>query len=251
MMPRGHSMRRRALSLALALVIAPGAVAAFPCHRLARDRSHDQALQHRRSRRRLPRRRPGEAHERRIDARRRHLRPGALRELPRSLQHQDIIQAVSTDWGARGGTAGGSPSTAFSASFSCDGVSRLLCVSERAIAAAARDVPEYNLAVVIVNDTKYGGSGGDVPCASTNRQAAEICDTSSATTSAISPTSTKRPTPASLPLAHERLPRAQRHASQHAGGPQVARLDPDGDADSHARRAAHRGRRRKQHQRAK
>jgi hypothetical protein len=93
----------------------------------------------------------------------------------RGLFNIKVVQAVSTDRGARGGTAGGNPSTAFGASFSCDGVSRLLCVNERAVlTAAARDVPEYNLAVVIVNDTKYGGSGGDVPCVSTNRQAAEI-----------------------------------------------------------------------------
>jgi IgA Peptidase M64 len=94
----------------------------------------------------------------------------------RGLFNIKIVQAVSVDRGARGGAAGGDPNTVFSASFSCEGgVSRLLCVDEKAVlAAAARDVPEFNLAVVISNDTKYGGSGGDVPCVSTNRQASEI-----------------------------------------------------------------------------
>jgi hypothetical protein len=93
----------------------------------------------------------------------------------RGLFNIKIVQAVSTDRGAKGGTAGGAPNTVFGASFSCDGVSRLLCVNDKSVlAAAARDVPEFNLALVIVNDTKYGGSGGDVPCVSTNRQAAEI-----------------------------------------------------------------------------
>jgi hypothetical protein len=94
----------------------------------------------------------------------------------RGLFNIKVVQAVSVDRGAKGGAAGGDPNTVFSASFSCEsGVSRLLCVDDKAVlAAAARDVPEFNLAVVISNDTKYGGSGGDVPCVSTNRQASEI-----------------------------------------------------------------------------
>jgi len=93
----------------------------------------------------------------------------------RGLFNIKVVQAVSVDQGAKNGTAGGSPNTIFDANFACEGVSRLLCVDERAVlAAAARDVPEFNLAIVIVNDTKYGGSGGDVPCVSTNRLAADI-----------------------------------------------------------------------------
>ena len=165
---------KRAHSLALALWLAPGAAAAFPVTVLQETgpvtkryniavlgdgyRSDDQA---------------------KLTTDATNLIDDIFEQAPyasyRGLFNIKIVQAVSIDRGARGGTAGGTPNTAFSANFSCDGVSRLLCVNERAvIAAAARDVPEYNLAVVIVNDTKYGGSGGDVPCVSTNRQAAEI-----------------------------------------------------------------------------
>jgi hypothetical protein len=95
----------------------------------------------------------------------------------RGLFNVKVVQAVSQDRGAAGGRGGNSPNTAFSATFLCEGSepTRLLCADDEAVlAAAARDVPEFNLAVVLSNDTTYGGSGGDVPCVSANPDSAEI-----------------------------------------------------------------------------
>jgi hypothetical protein len=93
----------------------------------------------------------------------------------RGLFNIKLVQAVSNESGADNGSSGRMVDTAFDAAFNCAGVGRLLCVDDKAVlAAAARDVPEFNLAIVIVNDAKYGGSGGDVPCASTNKEATEV-----------------------------------------------------------------------------
>lgn len=93
----------------------------------------------------------------------------------RQLFNFKVVQSVSVDQGAKGGQAGGTPNTLFSAYYNCSSVPQLVCFDEGAVlSAAAADVPEFDLALLIVNDGKYGGSGGGVPCVSTHEDAAEI-----------------------------------------------------------------------------
>ena len=93
----------------------------------------------------------------------------------RALFNVKVVQSVSVDSGAKRGTVGGNPNTLFGAGYLCAGLQRLICGDNRAVLlAAAKDVPEFNLALVVVNDAMYGGSGGDVPYVSANRQASEI-----------------------------------------------------------------------------
>ncbi len=86
-----------------------------------------------------------------------------------------LVHVVSNDNGADNGTYGATRDTALGANFNCDGIDRLLCVDDGKVAtAAAQDVPEYNFAIVIVNDPKYGGSGGPVCASSSNEQSFEV-----------------------------------------------------------------------------
>ncbi len=86
-----------------------------------------------------------------------------------------LVHVVSNDNGADNGTYGATRDTALGANFNCDGIDRLLCVDDGKVAtAAAQDVPEYNFAIVIVNDPKYGGSGGSVCASSSNEQSFEV-----------------------------------------------------------------------------
>ena len=72
-----------------------------------------------------------------------------------------LVHVVSNQSGATNGAAGGIRDTALHASFNCGGIDRLLCVDGTAtLTIAAEHFPEFTLALVIVNDTKYGGSGG-------------------------------------------------------------------------------------------
>ncbi len=100
-----------------------------------------------------------------------HQKPATTRE----LFNFKVIQTVSVDQGAKDGSAGGTPNTLFGAYFNCEGVSQLVCMNDAdVLAAAATDMPEFDLAVVVVKDSKYGGAGGSVPCVSTDESAAEI-----------------------------------------------------------------------------
>jgi MYXO-CTERM domain-containing protein len=86
-----------------------------------------------------------------------------------------LVHVVSNDNGADNGTYGATRDTALDANFGCDGIDRLLCVDDGKVAvAAAADVPEYNFAIVLVNDPKYGGSGGPVCVSSSNPQSFEV-----------------------------------------------------------------------------
>jgi len=86
-----------------------------------------------------------------------------------------LVHVVSNDNGADNGTYGATRDTALGAYFNCDGIDRLLCVDDgKAAMAAAADVPEYNFAIVLVNDPKYGGSGGPVCASSSNEQSFEV-----------------------------------------------------------------------------
>jgi len=78
-----------------------------------------------------------------------------------------VLEVVSNESGADGGEEGGLRDTAFGARYGCNGVDRLLCVDEFAVLqAAAEYAPETDYVFVLVNDPKYGGSGGVVAVAS-------------------------------------------------------------------------------------
>jgi hypothetical protein len=86
------------------------------------------------------------------------------------------VDVTSTDSGADDPTAcGGSGTTArtyFDASFCHEGVQRLLEVDEKtALSVAGAQVPNWNMVMVIVNSTIYGGSGGSVATFSLGRDA--------------------------------------------------------------------------------
>jgi IgA peptidase M64 len=75
---------------------------------------------------------------------------------------------------ACGGT-GAAPRTFFNATFCNNGIRRLLVVNDKtALATAAAQVPAFHLAIVLVNSTIYGGSGGSVAVLSLAPGAAEI-----------------------------------------------------------------------------
>ncbi|HYP90818.1 MAG TPA: M64 family metallopeptidase, partial [Polyangiaceae bacterium] len=64
-----------------------------------------------------------------------------------------LVHVISNENGADNGSYGETRDTALDALFDCEGIDRLLCVDDgKAQAAAALDVPEYNFALVLVND---------------------------------------------------------------------------------------------------
>src|SRR5690242_7357944 len=78
------------------------------------------------------------------------------------------IDVISADSGAAdpiacGGT-GAAPRTYFDAKFCGDGQIRRLLVANNttALMTAAAQVPQYHLAIILVNSPVYGGSGGQV-----------------------------------------------------------------------------------------
>jgi hypothetical protein len=72
-----------------------------------------------------------------------------------------LVHVVSNQSGATNGSIGGVRDTALSASYGCGGVDRLICVDRtKALQIAAQHFPEYRHVVVVVNDERYGGSGG-------------------------------------------------------------------------------------------
>src|SRR5690606_26711954 len=61
------------------------------------------------------------------------------------------------------------------ATYFCGGIERLLCVDTFAVlSAVAEHAPEFDYVLVLVNDPKYGGSGGSVAVASIHGLAADI-----------------------------------------------------------------------------
>ena len=86
-----------------------------------------------------------------------------------------IVHVVSNQTGADNGSAGGLRDTALGAYFYCGGIDRLLCVNSTAVHnIAMTDAPEYDIILVVVNDSKYGGSGGSIVTASTAPSAINI-----------------------------------------------------------------------------
>jgi hypothetical protein len=89
------------------------------------------------------------------------------------------VDVTSTDSGADDPTAcggtGASPKTYFDASFCNSGIRRLLEVNNATvISVAGAQVPQWHMAMVIVNSTVYGGSGGAVATFSKAAGANEI-----------------------------------------------------------------------------
>ena len=88
------------------------------------------------------------------------------------------IEVASNQSGADQGSAGGTVDTYFNATFNTSGIDRLLTINStgysRATALLNTYVPEYDIVLVVVNDSKYGGSGGSIAVTSTNSQAPEI-----------------------------------------------------------------------------
>ena len=88
------------------------------------------------------------------------------------------IRIASAQSGADYGTAGGLRDTYFQASFNTAGIDRYLTVSTeghfRVINLLNQHVPEHDIVVVVVNDSKYGGAGGSLAITSTNPSAPEI-----------------------------------------------------------------------------
>ncbi|WP_445045147.1 M64 family metallopeptidase, partial [Streptomyces sp. SAS_272] len=89
------------------------------------------------------------------------------------------VNVTSTDSGAddpagTGGT-GMTARTYFDATFGANGIRRLLvCNSLTVLQTAAAQVPEFTVAIVVVNSTVYGGSGGSVGTYSLAGGATEI-----------------------------------------------------------------------------
>ena len=83
------------------------------------------------------------------------------------------VPLVSVESGAdRPGT---NRNTALDAAYGCFDVPRLLCIDyDKAFAAAADSVPQFDFAIAVVNDPEFGGSGGPVSVFSTNNEAQQI-----------------------------------------------------------------------------
>ncbi len=89
------------------------------------------------------------------------------------------VNVRSTDSGAddptSGGGTGATARTYFDSSFGGNGIRRLLiCNNSTVLTTAAAQVPEFTLALVVVNSTIYGGSGGSVGTYSLATGATEI-----------------------------------------------------------------------------
>ncbi|MDT0632283.1 M64 family metallopeptidase [Rubrivirga sp. S365] len=88
------------------------------------------------------------------------------------------VPTVSAEAGADRPARSEARDTYLSATFGCGGVHRSLCLGgdgERRLNALLRDaLPEYDVALVLVNDAEYGGSGGRVAVVSAHAAAAEI-----------------------------------------------------------------------------
>lgn len=90
------------------------------------------------------------------------------------------IEIASTQSGTDNGSAGTAVTTYFNSGFNTPSVTQLLTIDStgqnRAYALMNTHVPEYDVPIVIVNDTKYGGSGGSISITSTNSSSAQIAE---------------------------------------------------------------------------
>ena len=88
------------------------------------------------------------------------------------------VPVASAEAGADRPAQGVERDTYLDATFGCGGVHRALCLGgdgERRLGRLLRDaVPEYDVALVLVNDAEYGGSGGRVAVVSAHAAAVEL-----------------------------------------------------------------------------
>ncbi len=89
------------------------------------------------------------------------------------------VNVSSTDTGAddpvSGGGTGATARTYFDATFGANGIRRLLvCNATTALQVAAAQVPQFTVAIVVVNSPIYGGSGGSIGTYSLAGGATEI-----------------------------------------------------------------------------
>lgn len=93
----------------------------------------------------------------------------------KALFNVRVVHVVSNQNGGDLGADGQMRDTALGATFNCQGTDRLLCIdSERVADVLSTHTPDYDLALVVVNDPKYGGAGGSFPTSSTNEFAGDI-----------------------------------------------------------------------------
>src|SRR3984893_9233640 len=88
------------------------------------------------------------------------------------------IDVTSSQSGADHPERGVFVSTALDATYNCQNIQRLICINSSKlftiISNTALAPDQFDLALVIVNDDEYGGSGGSVAVASTNAAAVEL-----------------------------------------------------------------------------
>ena len=87
------------------------------------------------------------------------------------------VDVTSNQSGADHPERGSFVDTAFDANYNCAGTQRLICVAQNKVFAALQrslSPNQYDIALVIVNDAEYGGSGGSVAVASTHILGVEI-----------------------------------------------------------------------------
>ena len=109
-------------------------------------------------------------------------RQGRHRLRVRGIAAQAVCQFFTSSWctwsrttTARTTQLRSGAHTALGAYVNCDNIDRLLCIDDgKVYAAAAESVPEFNFTIVLVNDPKYGGSGGSVCVSSSNQQSFEV-----------------------------------------------------------------------------
>ncbi|MBV6499881.1 MAG: hypothetical protein CJBNEKGG_02345 [Prosthecobacter sp.] len=90
------------------------------------------------------------------------------------------VEIASNQSGTDNGEAGGSRDTYFQTGFNTPGIPQLNTLagsgSSRAYSLLNKHVPEYDIPIVLINDSTYGGSGGPLALATTNEYSAGILE---------------------------------------------------------------------------
>ena len=91
------------------------------------------------------------------------------------LVNVHALFVASEEPGADHPSTGKYAKTAFDATYSTGGIKRLLTAnSGKVLSAVTKEQPDWDLALVLVNDEEYGGSGGAVPVVSVHANALAI-----------------------------------------------------------------------------
>lgn len=90
------------------------------------------------------------------------------------------IEIASNESGTDNGTGGGTKDTYFNSGFNTPSITQLLTLGSggagKAYSLLNAHVPEYDVPVVLVNDTKYGGAGGSISVASVDGSSAGVVE---------------------------------------------------------------------------